>query len=232
MTFPKQVSHQISHVLRLKEGDQVAVLDNSGMIYIVTIEGGIGDADLMGHIVSVDPALSEPQVQLALFFGLTSREKVEWILQKGTEVGVSVFCPFISSRTLVNSPSLSKNKLERWARIIQEAAEQSGRGKLPGLYPPANLIDAIHKAQNNYDLCLLAWEGIRDDGFRLEDLKTNFNGETIALFVGPEGGFSEEEVAAAQEAGCRVVTLGARTLRTETAAIVFPALVLHELGAL
>ena len=232
VTFPRQIAHQIRHVLRLGEGDQVAVLDNSGIKYTIIIQVELPEQTLTGQIIAAEAVPSEPNTHVALYFGLSSREKVEMILQKGTEVGVGSFSPFISSRTLVVTTDLSKSKHDRWGRIIQEAAEQSGRGRLPLLNPPENLTDCFLKANKEHDLCLIAWEKASDDGFGLPELQEKFSGKSIALFVGPEGGFSDDEVAAAIEAGSQVVSLGARILRMETAAIVFPALVLYELGAL
>jgi 16S rRNA (uracil1498-N3)-methyltransferase len=232
VTFTQKIAHQIRHVLRLQTGDQVAVLDNSGMMYTVILKDDPAKSNLKGQVVKAESVTSEPSIHLALFFGLSSREKVEMILQKGTEIGVASFHPFISSRTLVNTTTLSKTKHERWARIIQEAAEQSGRGKLPVLNGPINLKDGYFTAKDNYDFCLMAWERATNDDFTLMELRNQFSGKSIALFVGPEGGFSDEEAAAARDVGCQIISLGARILRMETAAIVFPALVLHELGML
>lgn len=230
VTFPRQTAHQIKNVLRLRGGDQVAVLDNSGKMYTVILVSDPAEQTMTGQIVAAESVSSEPNIHLALFFGLSSREKVEMILQKGTEIGVASFHPFVSSRTLVNSMTLSKSKHERWVRIIQEAAEQSGRGRLPVLIPPDTLENCLFKASRDHDLCLMAWENSEEDGIKLEGLRKRFSGGSIALFVGPEGGFSDDEAAKANDAGCQLVSLGARILRMETAAIVFPALVLHELG--
>lgn len=232
VNFPADISHQISHVLRMGEGDQVGVLDNSGWLYHVRLQNGPPGSSLTGEIIERQAVSSEPDVHLTLYFGLTSREKVEWILQKGTEIGVSAFCPFISARTLVQSPELSPKKQARWVRIIQEAAEQSGRGRLPVLNPAITLRDAFSEAARSSRLSLLAWE---EDSLNSVSLGSALNGqsvETLSLFVGPEGGFSEEEVDHAIEMGFQVVSLGERILRMETAAIIFPALVLHELGQL
>ena len=230
VTFPRQTVHQIKNVLRLHGGDQVAVLDNSGKMYTVVLAFDPVEQSLTGQIVATEPVSSEPDIHLALFFGMSSREKMEMILQKCTEIGVGSFHPFISSRTLVNTTTYSKSKYERWMRIIQEAAEQSGRGRLPVMIPPDTLENSFLKASRDYDLSLMAWEQAEADGFKLEGLRDRFSGRSIALFVGPEGGFSDDEAAKAKEVSCQIVSLGARILRMETAAIVFPALVLHELG--
>ncbi|MBW6467096.1 MAG: 16S rRNA (uracil(1498)-N(3))-methyltransferase [Brevefilum sp.] len=229
VTFLKETAHQILHVLRLSDDDQVAVLDNSGLIHYVRLRVDLSTNTVSGMILATQPVQSEPKTQLSLYFGLSSREKVEWILQKGTEVGVSAFYPFYSSRTLVKPASLSPKKLERWERIIKEAAEQSGRGRLPMLHAPKDLAGFYFDAVGFNDLCLLAYEGAGDDGLKLSDALDCFSGAKIGLFVGPEGGFSEGEVQAGLEAGCRVISLGKRILRMETAAMVLPALVLYVL---
>lgn len=231
VAFPRDTAHQIIHVLRLGEGDQVDVLDNLGHIHHVRLGVATAGMTLTGKIIETNPVTTEPELSISLYFGLSSREKVEWILQKGTEVGVSAFFPFLSSRTLVQSSSLTTKKLARWERIIKEAAEQSGRGRLPVLDQPKFIDAYFSDVANKNHLCLIAWENARAEHASLSELLEGFEGDSMALFVGPEGGFSEDEVSHAQKAGCQVVSLGARTLRMETAAIVFPALVLYELRA-
>jgi 16S rRNA (uracil1498-N3)-methyltransferase len=230
VTFPKETAHQILHVLRLGEDDQVAVLDNSGVVHHVRLQVDSPTSSVWGMIFETQPVRSEPKTHLSLTFGLSNREKVEWILQKGTEVGVSGFYPFFSSRTLVKPASLSPKKLERWERIIKEAAEQSGRGRLPVLHPAKDLAGTYLEATMDHDLCLIAYEAAEETALRLADALDGFSGTSIALFIGPEGGFSEEEVQLGLDAGCQVISLGARILRMETAAIVFPSLVLYALG--
>ena len=232
VTFPKEIAHQIIHVLRLNNGDQVIVLDNSGVYHQVDLQTNPSEIKVTGSIKETRPVTSEPKTQLSLAFGLSNREKVEWILQKGTEIGVSVFFPFISSRTLVRSKTLSPRKLSRWDQIIREAAEQSGRGKLPVLHQPLNLPAVMLDFYKTQDMCLLAWESALSDGENLTTVLKGFVGHSLGLIVGPEGGFAEDEVQLAIDAGCSVVSLGPRILRMETAAIIFPALVLNLLGEL
>lgn len=230
--FPADLAHQIVHVLRLGEGDEVAVLDDLGNIYRVKLNIGPGKNQVGGEIVNRESADSEPKIKVSLCFGLSNRDKVEWILQKGTEIGISAFYPFVSSRTLVQSKTLSPKRVDRWERIIREAAEQSGRGRLPRLILPMGYNQCVTEAVDAHDLVLIAWEEAEKSRSSLKGLISNFDGESIALFVGPEGGFSEKEVEEAIQQGMKCISLGKRILRMETAAIVFPALVYHELGAL
>ena len=229
--FPEDLAHQIVHVLRMGDGDSVQVLDNRVQIYLVRLQVDKQSNDVSGKIVGIEAAGGEPQVEITLYFGLSNRDKVEWILQKGTEVGVKTFAPFVSRRTLVQTTVLSEKRKNRWENIIREAAEQSYRGRIPTLYDPVDLQLALNHNKESFDLCLMAWEGSScSEG--LNEALAGSGTRRIALFVGPEGGFSEEEVQAARKAGCQVVSLGARILRMETAAILFPALVLSALDAL
>ena len=232
VTFPKDLTHQILHVLRLGQGDQVVVLDNCGYEHHVRLGKTLTQSNLVGEIIGTEHVANEPDVEISLYFGLSNRDKVEWIFQKGTEIGVSAFHPFYSSRTLVQKSSFTDKKLQRWESIIREAAEQSGRGLLPELYAPTDLSDSIIEAYKASALCLFAWEGVQNEGETLSDALMGFDGKTLALFVGPEGGFTDAEVKHAQDAGCLVVSLGRRILRMETAAIIFPSLVLFKLGSL
>ncbi len=169
---------------------------------------------------------TEPSVSLTLFISLTQREKFEWVLQKCTEIGVGSFVPFISNRSLVQDTRLSTEKIGRWKRIIQEAAEQSGRGILPQLAPVTRFEPAVDSGAN-FSVCLTAWEFERN--FRLQDgLRGLARGSRVALMIGPEGGFSEEEISLATDRGWQPITLGPRVLRMETAALVASALIMDH----
>jgi len=230
VTFPPDIAHQIRHVLRMKEQDRVAVLDNQGHLYNVSLRISPDHDQVAGDVVSVENVDTEPQTRVSLYFGLTSREKVEFILQKGTEIGVASFYPFVSSRTLVQSTALPDKKKARWERIIREAAEQSRRGMLPILQSPVGFEECLQQAKRDHLLCMIAWEEAAADRSTINQLVQMYTGDSIALFVGPEGGFSEKEINTARALDCQAVSLGKRILRMETAAIIFPALVLHDTG--
>jgi 16S rRNA (uracil1498-N3)-methyltransferase len=181
-----------------------------------------------GQIIAQQPALGEPRVELSMYLCLTQREKFEWMLQKCTEVGAGSFIPVISSRSLVQSAAETEHKRERWERILQEAAEQCGRGKIPQLQAALSYPQACEAAQHSGARCILPWEEERSCS-----LQQALGGERpsrVALLIGPEGGFSEEEAAMAVQAGFQLATLGRRILRAETAAVVAAALTLYELG--
>ena len=232
MYFPMDISRQIATVLHLRAGNQVVVLDDAGNEYEVTLEI-VAPRTTEGRILNTRAAEGEPRTRLTLYLGLTQREKFEWMLQKCTEIGAVAFVPVVTSRSLVQSSEESRSKRDRWRRILQEAAEQSGRGRIPVLAAPLRLNEALDHFQSQAITGLIAWEGEKSmritpalDAVRQVESKT---GPQLALFIGPEGGFAEDEIALARTAGLVPVTLGKRILRMETAAIAAAAIILHEL---
>jgi 16S rRNA (uracil1498-N3)-methyltransferase len=228
---PEQ-AHQVCHVLRLKEQDQIVVLDNLGSEYDVVIQE-LGRQKVEGQIVTKRVSLGEPDVQVSVYQSLLSRDKFEWVLQKCTEIGVSRLVPVVTRRSIVQKTDRLKPERERrWVRIITEAAEQCGRGKIPRLEQPVK-FDGCLCEMKSLDVCLLA--STAAPGCSLRQVMTRpVQGEirSVGIFIGPEGGFHPEELAAAKAAGVHAIGLGRRILRTETAAMVVSALVLHELDQL
>ena len=225
ITLPPAIAHQIRNVLRLRVGSAILVLDNSGAEYEVLLRQ-VDRQQVIGEAVAKRPSPNEPTVQLTLYQALMKRDKFEWVLQKGTEIGVTQFVPLVTQRSLVQDIDIKEGKQLRWQKIITEAAEQSRRGRIPELHPPQTLAQVLenHPARPG----LIAWEEASGLSLR-EALVGAERPSHISLFIGPEGGFAAEEVAAAQAAGIRPITLGKRILRAETAALVASALVLHEL---
>lgn len=228
--FPMEVSHQIATVLHLRTGQRVLVLDNAGTEHEVELEI-VAPRTTEGRILSSHPAGNEPGLRIQLYLGLTQREKFEWILQKCTELGVAGFTPVISSRSLVQSTDEARSKQDRWQRILQEAAEQSGRGRIPALAAALRWDEALAQFQSPGDAGLIAWEGEKTLSIA-QALMAHKNSPRLAVFIGPEGGYSETEVSQAQAAGLTPVTLGKRILRMETAAVVAATLILHEFNEL
>lgn len=225
--FPEEIAHQLSRVLRLRDGDRVVVLDDSGAEYDVSLHS-FGRRAVQGTIQATRPAGPEPRVRLSLFLALLKGKKLDLVLQKGTELGVARFVPMLSRRSVVNSlDRLRDAKLERWASIVREAAEQSGRGRLPEIAPPLAFDDALDEAQSAGGAALIAWEAPGGQTLR-EALSAR--PARVSLFIGPEGGFEADEVAAAQARGIAPVTFGPRILRAETAAVAGAAAILYELG--
>lgn len=222
--------HQIRDVLRMKPGDEVVLLDNTGAAYraeLVTLDRDTVRARI-GDRWQIE---TEPRVRVTLYQGLLKGQKFDWVLQKGTEIGVSVFVPLLAERCIVGSlDDVSDARVERWDRIIVEAAEQAGRGVLPNLMPPMLFAHACAQTPAK-GLALIPYEGEKSYGLR-EALAQVPQPHTISLFIGPEGGFTEDEIGIAKSKGVIPVSLGPRILRAETAGLVAASAVLYALGDL
>ena len=204
------------------------MLDDLGNAFEVQLESPAAK-ECQGKVIRQFPAENEPKTKLVLLVCLTQREKFEWILQKGTELGVSAFMPVVSSRTLIQKIEEGSEKTARWQRILKEAAEQCERGRVPKLLPPMHLKNALLREPAQLNLVLNVDEarlGLK------QALNQAPNASSIQLLIGPEGGFSSEEITLAQKAGYTSVTLGPRILRMETAAVVAAAVVMTERGEL
>ncbi|MBA4384890.1 MAG: 16S rRNA (uracil(1498)-N(3))-methyltransferase [Anaerolinea sp.] len=227
INLPHEISQQICRVLRLKTGSEIVLLDNQGFEYLSRLYE-VGESHCTATILSKEQSMGEPVTQITLLIGLTQREKFELILQKCTEIGVTTFTPVITTRTLVQKISDVEDKYPRWKKIIQEAAEQSHRGRLPVLAPTLKYADALAKSKADTSLKLILWED--EANLSIKQKLREFKGNQVSLIIGPEGGLSTEEVELAKVNGYIPVSLGKRILRMETAAIHTAGVVLYELG--
>jgi len=220
--------HQIRNVLRLGAREHISVLDNSGWQYEVELQK-VDKTRAEGRVISKSPAGAEPRTKITLFQALLKGSNFEFVLQKCTEIGVTGFVPLICEHCVVGVPD--NKRLGRWRSIITEAAELSGRGKLPVLQSPTSFIEACKSVSR---ISLLPWEGekVRDIGDVLRSYQKIKKESAISIFIGPEGGFSSHEVEFARS--CRIVpvSLGRRILRAETAGLVAAAITLYEFGDL
>jgi len=228
-------AHQVRRVLRMRLGDRATLLDGCGWAY----EGilvAVGEADVRFQAVRRWEAAGEPATQITVYQAVLKGERFGWALQKGVEVGVSAFVPLICERNVVDDLSAMESKRERWARIIQEAAEQCGRGRLPELRSAQLFAQAVQPASppalpapRRSGGRFILWEGEAQARLCAALAGCNFGpGAGIQIFVGPEGGFTEEEIALARGYGVQPVSLGPRILRAETAGVVAAALILYE----
>ncbi len=222
VALSKETSHQIIKVLRLEPKDEIIILDNTGLEYQVKIDQ-TNSGVVEGTILETRENEAEPSLKISLYQALLPREKFEFVLQKGTEVGVNQFIPVQTVHSLP-SKDLSANKLERWQAITKEAAEQSQRGIIPKVEAALNFKEAINQATQN-GAVLIAWE--KEDHNLPQILNTKYN--IPSVFVGPEGGFTEEEIEYAKSKGAETIGLGKRILRSETAGITIPALLIYSL---
>jgi 16S rRNA (uracil1498-N3)-methyltransferase len=216
-------------VLRLRPGDRVELLDGLGHGYDAMIESYSKDEAHL-EISRSWEAEGEPLVHITLYQAVLRGERFAWALQKATEIGVSRFAPLVCDRNVVEDLSAIANRRDRWERIIREAAEQSRRGRLPELMP-AQLFGSTVKAPAPASARLIAWEGERSTSLRQALGTRNLGaGSRIELFVGPEGGFTDEEMDLARRSGMTSFSLGPRILRAETAGPVAAALILFAVG--
>ncbi len=220
-------AHQIRNVLRMAPGERIVVLDNSGFEYEVVLTD-VSKNKILGRVESRCAGEGEPRIRLTLYQSLLAREKFELVLQKCTEVGVCRFVPVITQRSIVRRlETVTPKKLDRWRVIITEAAEQSHRARIPELTKPVKFEEALSQL-SGFDCCLIASPHEQQTSLQ-KAVRGGKDLRNIRLLIGPEGGFADQEVALAVEAGAKPVSLGPRILRTETAAIVAAALIFHEL---
>ena len=223
--------HQIHHVLRLRPGAEIVLLDNSGWEHVVELME-VSPKLVKGVVRLRRVPANEPRTKITLYQSLLKGERFEFTLQKGTEVGIVEFVPIITDRCIVTSLTDASTKLTRWQRVILEAAEQCGRAKFPALRP-ALMFPAACEQASGKGLSLIPWE--EETTFSLKWVLRPSAGDrpfTINLFIGPEGGFTPQEVALAGEYGIRPVTLGPRIFRAETAGLIAATAILYEMGDL
>jgi 16S rRNA (uracil1498-N3)-methyltransferase len=180
-------------------------------------------------------------VRLHLYLGLLKASHWDYALEKATELGAASITPLLTPRTVVllHEVDRAKSKAERWSRVVMAAAKQCGRAELPPVRAPQQFRDAV-RACKDKGLALLAWEGMKGSvaaehlrlALREADQKRGAESLDVHLFIGPEGGFSEEEIELAEAEGAVVFGMGPRTLRAETAAAAALTLVQYEFGAL
>jgi 16S rRNA (uracil1498-N3)-methyltransferase len=225
------VAHQIRNVLRMRSGDRILVLDNSGWAREVEILE-LSPGRVEGRTVRRILAQGEPRTKITLYQGVLKGRRFEFALQKGAELGIVEFVPLISDRAVVADLGDVDKRRNRWQRILQEAAEQSRRGRLPNLESAMFFPRACERAQRQGGLSLIAWEGEGAFSLRSALSKQERKPFTISLFVGPEGGFEEDEVTLAQGYGIQPITLGPRILRSETGGLVAATVILYEMDDL
>ena len=224
----EDVKH-ISRVLRCRENDKLEVCDMENNEYICEIKEINKDNILLDIIEKVN-IKRESNLKVKLYQGMPKGTKMELILQKLTEIGVDEIVLVQAKRSVTKIDNKKEDKkIERWERIIYEAAKQSKRAKIPKLTGVLTFKEALADMQNN-DLNICPYENERTISIK-EAIKDS-SANTIGIFVGPEGGFEEEEVEKIQEIDGKVVSLGPRILRTETASVVASSIVLYELSDL
>jgi 16S rRNA (uracil1498-N3)-methyltransferase len=222
-------AHQVRNVLRLQAGDRIIVLDDTGWECEVELTAVERDV-VNGQVTAERQSTGEPRVHISLYQSVLKARKFEWVLQKGTELGIVEFVPIICEYSVVGDVAEIDNKQERWRRIIREAAEQSRRGRLPVLHPTMMFSQACQRALDAGGMTAILYEQERT--VSLKQALANSCGiasvSKISLFVGPEGGFTPDEVYLASQYGLQAISLGPRILRAETAGLAAATAILYE----
>lgn len=221
------VNH-IKNVLRMKRGDQVMVSDGEGMQYLCALES-FADGLVWFEIVDTWKENRELSSKLYLFQGLPKSDKMELIIQKATELGVYEVVPVVTGRTVVRlDEKKAQKKTARWNAIAESAAKQSGRSRIPRVREAMTFSEALASA-GELDVLLIPYEKAEGMEATRQVIEGIRPGQSVGIFIGPEGGFEEAEVEQAVALGAAPVTLGRRILRTETAGFVMLSMLLYHL---
>ena len=219
-----QDAHHISRVLRMQIGDSVTLCDGRGTDYACTIVS-INDEAVELTVLQRAPSVTEPTVAVTLYQGIPKSEKMEWIIQKCVEIGITRIVPVMMSRCVVKLDAKDGEKKQtRWQKIAAGAAEQSGRGIIPEIAAPITFQQLLHETADIPTVTF--YEG----GGQPLDTLVNTDTHQLAMIIGPEGGFSLDEIERLTHNGAHIATLGKRILRCETAPLVALTLVMQLTG--
>ncbi|MDB6352032.1 16S rRNA (uracil(1498)-N(3))-methyltransferase [Trichococcus sp. K1Tr] len=223
--------HHMVHVMRMKQGEQVYLADNSGISFVAEITDISASTVGLKWVADEDRSTELP-VKITIACGLPKGDKLEYIVQKGTELGAAAFIPFAAKNAVVKwTPDKSAKKQQRLQKIAKEAAEQSHRQKEPFVHPVHNLKELLAEAAK-YSKVLIAYEedAKAGEGSILVNTLENLEpGDSLLFVFGPEGGLAPEELAAFRQAGHQSCALGPRILRAETAPLYALAAVSYEI---
>ncbi|MBR5270555.1 MAG: 16S rRNA (uracil(1498)-N(3))-methyltransferase [Clostridia bacterium] len=222
------VSH-ITKVLRMNIGDKITVCDSMGYDYLAKISG-IEQNSIICDILSKEKSNTEPNINVTIFQGLPKASKMDYIIQKTTELGISKIVPCALKRCVVklDGKKAEAKKCERWQKISEEASKQSGRGIVPAVEMPMTLKEVLNTVKD-YDLFFVPYECEEQTTIK-EVLTSLAEPKNIAFMIGPEGGFDTAEIEEIKKSGVKTVTLGKRILRTETAGEAVLAMIMYEIG--
>lgn len=213
----QDVNH-MKNVLRMKTGEKLTVSDGNNRKYMCAVER-YEDGHAFVKIIEEEQTDTELSSRICLFQGLPKQDKMEFIIQKAVELGVSEVIPVVTRRSVVKfDEKKAAKKTERWQSIAKSASKQAGRGYIPTVAPVMSYKEGLERAAG-LDVVLIPYElaeGMQETKKIIASIEP---GQSVGIFIGPEGGFEREEVEAAIETGARAVTLGRRILRTETAGL-------------
>lgn len=221
------VNH-MKNVLRMKLGEQLEVSDGNNLKYLCEVSAFEED-EVVVHILEKMEADTELSSNLYLFQGLPKSDKMDLIVQKAVELGVTSVIPVSTKRAVVKlDDKKAAKKVQRWNTIAESAAKQAGRSRIPQVTEVLTFQEALRKSQE-LDLVLIPYELAEGMAKTREIIKNLKKGQSVGIFIGPEGGFEHSEVEMAIESGAKDITLGKRILRTETAGLTMLSILMFEL---
>lgn len=225
----EDVKH-ITRVLRMDIGAHINVCDTCGFDYLAEVSS-ISEKSVICNILEKKKSDSEPEVHITLYQALPKGTKMEYIIQKTTELGIYRIVPVMMSRCVskINSRSDGEKKAARWQKIAEAAAKQSGRGIIPEVCSPLSFADAVSSLKS-HELAFAPYECEAANG--IKGLIHGASYKKAAFIIGPEGGFDPAEAELLKKSGITTVTLGRRILRTETAGEAVLAMMMYEAGEL
>ncbi len=221
-------AHHILDVMRLKALDKVVTFDGTGKEYVGFIKEA-GKKSLVVEVVETRQPLAKGLSKISLIQAIPKKGKMDYIVEKATELGVYSLVPVFSKRTVPDwGESKMRANTERWRRIVMEAAKQCGRRDIPEV---TQIFDfkSVLKRYGDHDLALIA--ALSDGSIALKDAIAGFKGGTIAVAVGPEGDFTPDEIKAAREARFKLISLGSRVLKSDTAGLALLAILKYEFSS-
>ena len=233
-------ARHIITVLRKRKGDKIDIFDGYGnefRVRILEIDRPTGLPRVKGEIINQKIRKTEPKLRITLFQSIPKGNRLQFIIQKSTEVGISEIVPITTERTIVRLDYKKiKQRTLRWQKIAREAAKQSGRSTIPRVGPVLDFSQAVKEfSARKFPMGIIAWE-MEEKSHLREVLRSGVGGGisklALAIFIGPEGGFTPEEVETAARAGVVPASLGSRILRTETAGLVVAITAFYESGDL
>jgi 16S rRNA (uracil1498-N3)-methyltransferase len=207
-------AHKISHVLRLRGGDAIEIVDEAGRAFDARVRGDA--AAVSAELVAERKASAAAPLRIDIAQGIPKGAKMDFVIEKATELGAASIVPLYSERSIVQD--IGASKLERWRRLAKTAASQSDRRDIPEVTDPVR-FDALLERFDLYDLVLMPWERAGREPLRARLPYLLEGAHRVLVVVGPEGGFADAEAERASGRGARMVWLGDRVLRSETAAL-------------
>jgi 16S rRNA (uracil1498-N3)-methyltransferase len=238
-TITGRDARHITRILRMGPGDTLDIVDSAGKEYSARIRTGSEDKVTLDVVAEGSGVCREPSVLITILQGLPKGDKMDKVVRKNTEIGVSRFVPVITERSVPRLEETARaRRVDRWRRIAEEASKQSGRQRVPDVLDVVGFDMAIQfaveekiRCRDRGEKCLILfpWELETSRGIR-DILREGAGFSEVMCFIGPEGGFSYDEAENAVKHGAELCSLGPRILRTETCALVLSSIILYEAG--